>query len=170
MFYEMFPHESVRVPIVDQVCPPTLGPYQSENRLECVNRCRNLLKYFRYCHQAKGLWASRLSDTGVTQNYFIDASHIPAWLRPPQEAPGRPATITKTSTVATADALAPIEISIVWDQAQEFDGKEELDETLVQAKAKGTQIPRTHQKPYQDPRLCPSAASFKDAIRRQFNC
>lgn len=35
---------------------PLLGPHNGESRLEPLNRCWNLLKYFRYCRQGKAPW------------------------------------------------------------------------------------------------------------------
>jgi DNA invertase Pin-like site-specific DNA recombinase len=79
-------------------------------------------------------------------------------------------TITKTTAVLTADTLPPTEVRVIWDRQRKFSGQEELEEVLEKAEEKGETIPTDSQIITQDPRLCQTAASFKDAIRRVYNC
>ena len=157
-------------PAALEVVPPVLGPYQQETRMESINRCWNLLRYFRYCRTAGKLWDMRFSESGMSQKIMIDSSHVPRWLLPPANVPERPAALTKTSAVIAADNLPTKDISIVWESVASGDDKEDLDEALKVAKSKGIPVPSAHQKLRQDPRLSPSAAAFRDAVRRQFNC
>ena len=167
--YKRLEGERSNETLLPVVAMPVLGPYATETRLESINRCWNLLKYFRYCHQA-GLWPSRFTMEGVCQRIIIDASHIPEWLRPPDNIPERPDELAKTPAVEAADRLEARDYRIVWDLDIPFNGKAQLDEILQAAKASNIQIPSTDQKLSEDPRLSASAASFRDSIRRQFNC
>ena len=154
--------------VIREVKLPMLGPYKTESRIEPFNRCWSVLRYFRYCRQA-GLW-SRFTLAGVSQSRIIDAAHIPAWMRPPEKVFERPEAIAKTAAVTAADLLTPKNYDIVWDRSTKFDGLEELDKALQEAKAGGNNIPSTHQKLSEDPRFSVSPASFTDSIRRQFDC
>jgi hypothetical protein len=104
------------------VAMPVLGPYKTETRLESINRCWNLLKNFRYCHHA-GLWPSRFTKEGVCQRIILNASHVPDWLRPPENIPERPDEIAKTPAVEAADSLEARDYRIVWDLDIPFNGK-----------------------------------------------
>jgi hypothetical protein len=156
-------------PSIPVVRAPILGPYAQENRLEPINRCWNILKYFRYCCQSKDdVWQSRFSAEGITQSILINEKHVPSWMRKPEEPTW--VSISKTSAVDAADNLQIRQYPIVWQKGVDFDGKDELDEALAKAKAKNIRIPSDHQTLAVDPRLLLSAAAFKDSIRRQFNC
>lgn len=149
---------------------PELGAYAGESRLERLNRCWNLLKYFRACRSNHKWWDQRFSKEGLSQVLTVDISHVPSWMLPPKEQDEALPDIPKTTAVRAADNLPPMVIRIVWDKEEEFEGKEDLDAALKKAKKTGVQIPDTDQKLAQDPRLCPSIEFFKDTIRRQFNC
>jgi hypothetical protein len=152
-----------------EVTPPVLGPYKGEDRLESINRCWHLLKYFRACRAAKGQWSKKFSPTAIVQRIQVDISHVPDWMKP-CEAEEQLPEIPKTKAVVAADALAPIKISIVWDKDEPFDEKDELDAALKTAKGRGIVIPGTDMVLLQDPRLCKTGEFFRDSIRRQFNC
>lgn len=143
---------------------PRLGPYAGESRIEVFNRCWNLLKYFGYCHRSSGMWPKK-----VTQSCDIDRSYAPDWLLPPKEIE-RPDSLQKAPAIVAADVLDPLPINIIWKKDLAFDEKDELDGALTTAESKGIPIPNTSQIIKQDPRLSSSLNSFKDSIRRQYNC
>lgn len=156
-------------PAVPMVRFPTLGPYLGEKRLEALNRCWLLLRYFRYCRQShEDVWASRFSQDNINLSIRVNISHVPHWMKKRDDAV--PAALDKTADVAAADALPPVEYQVLWDQNAHFDGKEELDDALNRARAANVRLPSTLQSLQTDPRLIGSAAAFKDSIRRQFNC
>jgi len=148
---------------------PELGPRHNESRLESINRCWALLKYFKWCQSTSGIWEKRFSATGITTQISINQSHVPSWMLPPKKVI-LPEAIKKTAAITAADALLPLQVTIVWDSDRVFDGKDMLDEALEIAEGKGIDIPDTKQIATQDPRLLSSIEQFKDSIRRQYNC
>lgn len=74
--------------------------------------------------------------------------------------------LNKTAAVRAANALPPLSIKIVWVKDFVFDGKDDLDEALSQAKATRVDISDTHQRIAEDPRLSRSLEGFKDSVRR----
>jgi hypothetical protein len=118
------------------------------------------------------MWEIRLSQEVVnTPITRIDISHIPSWLIPSNSKSSQELEpIQKTKEVMLADQLPKLVIPIVWDKKADFDGKDELDEALENAQKKGMDLPDTDQTIAQDPRLSNTVASFKDSIRRQYNC
>jgi hypothetical protein len=157
------PQEKENAP---EIRPPTLA-FMKEHRMESINRCWNLLKYFRYTRQAAS-WESKFSQDGVQHGSSIHKSYVPHWLLPDEKIEATFA-IRKSAAVLEADHLAPKPITVIWD-ITEFDGKEDLDDALTIATAKNMRIPDSKQTLMQDPRLSTSAAAFRDAIRRQYNC
>ena len=152
------------------VSPPVLGPYRGESRLEPINRCWLLLKYFRNCRAISGAWTQKFSAAALSHSISVDLSHVPHWMRPQEAETEELSALKKPAAVIAADALAPLDINISWDKEAEFDEKDELDDVLKLAKSKNILIPSTDMKLQQDPRLCPSVEYFRDSIRRQFNC
>jgi hypothetical protein len=152
------------------VSPPELGPYRGESRLEPINRCWLLLKYFRNCRAISGAWTQKFSTAALSQSISVDLSHVPHWMRPQEAETEELSALKKPAAVVAADALAPLDINICWDKEAEFDEKDELDDVLRLAKSKNIPIPSTDMKLQQDPRLSPSVEYFRDSIRRQFNC
>ncbi|OJJ38676.1 hypothetical protein ASPWEDRAFT_24587 [Aspergillus wentii DTO 134E9] len=147
--------------------PPNLGPLLElgESRLESINRCWSILKYMKYTKQL-GSWEARFAN-GVHQGVSIDASHIPGWMQP--QATETPA-IEPPPDVAAADRLQPIELKICWKRSSAFPGSEELSEVLEKAEDKGIFIPSGSVIFQNDPRLFYSIFSFKDEVRRMYNC
>ena len=143
--------------------------FQGESRMETYNRCWCLLKYFQYCRSSKGMWPTKFSHIALLKSVMVDGSHVPHWLRPPQHIK-RPDAIIKTADIAVADALPKITIKVLWLKDQKFHGKDELDDALAAAEENSVEIPNTLQNILQDPRISPSLGSFKDSIRRQYNC
>ena len=141
--------------------------FKKEHRIESINRCWNLLRYFRYTRQAASS-DSKFSQDSLRHGSSIHKSHVPHWLLPDEKIE-KTFAIRKSTTVIEADHLAPKHITIIWDITN-FDGKEELDDALTTARAKNIRIPDSKQRLSQDPRLSTSAASLRDAIRRQYNC
>lgn len=85
-----------------------------------------------------------------------------------KEEAKRPEALNKPASVLIADTLPPLAISIKWLKTSKFLNKEELDEVLDQADL--ADIPNKRQTIRQDPRLTSSIESFKDHIRRLYNC
>ena len=150
------------------VYSPTLA-FKEESRMESINRCWNILRYLRYCRQATGMWEQKFSQKRLEQGSSIDKSYIPHWLLPVEKNDASFA-VKKCAAVLEADKLTPKIITVIWDQTTEFEGSEELNKALEDARAKNLEIPDSKQVLIQDPRLCLSAAAFRDAIRRQYNC
>lgn len=171
VFEPKFPKDRQRATVDTsggEVTMPALGPYPLEHWLEGINRCWNLMRYLRHCHNSKGFW-DRFTSGRINQAIRVDGAHTPSWMRP-REAAAEAAPIAKLAAVAAADALPRQQVDIVWDKDLAFDDKADLDEALRAAKSKGVVIPATHQEAAQDPRLSPSAGAFRDSIRRQYNC
>ncbi|MCJ1402077.1 hypothetical protein MMC11_005296 [Xylographa trunciseda] len=148
---------------------PRLGPYAQEDALESLNRCWNILRYFRYCRQlSPEVWQSRFSLLGITTSIQINESHVPTWMQKPQEAIS--IEVGKTVEVREADALPDRVFSVLWDRRTNMDENEDLAEVLVKAKKSKTRIPSDQQVLSGDPRLMNSAASLKDSVRRLYNC
>jgi len=148
---------------------PTLGPYADEHRLEVLNRCWNLLRYYRYCRQSPDeVWKARFSAEGLRASILINQAHVPAWMCKVEDT--APVAIAKTTDIVAADALPPRTFQVLWDTSQDFEGKDDLDEALSRAKAQNIHVPSSLQDLSIDPRLLDTAAAFKDSIRRQYNC
>ena len=148
---------------------PELGPRHNESRLESINRCWLLLRYFKWCQSTSGVWEKRFSATALRSKISINESHVPSWMLPPKKTV-LPEAIKKTAAIAAADALPPLHLTILWDKDFKFKSKDMLDEALENAEGQGIDIPDTRQIATQDPRLLSSIEQFKDSIRRQFNC
>lgn len=156
-------------PELFEVSPPFLGPYEGESRMERLNRVWSLLKYFRSCRASKGQWNQKFSPTAICSCISVDISHVPHWMRKQPDIQ-EVKVGEKTAAVNLADSLDPLDIQVDWIKDAAFDGKEDFDDALLTAKAKGLKIPSTNQQLAEDPRLSPSGEYFRDAIRRQFNC
>lgn len=167
-FRQKYP--SLTVPNFNEECPaPELGPLQKEHRLESINRCWVLLRYMRYCIQAK-YWNSRFSQDGVAVRVSVAQSHIPGWMREP-ETILRPA-IAPQGEVAVADNLSPISVKVLWQRNKRFPGYEEFMSLLETAEEKGVAIPNSEflLPDDHDPRLFKTIFAFKDCLRRLYRC
>lgn len=154
----------------DRKCPaPELGPLEKEHRLESINRCWVLLRYMRYCIQAKS-WDSRFSNAGVDVGVSVAPAYIPGWMRASDTIV--PPEITPQEEVAATDTLTPIVVTVVWERNQRFPGYDELMSVLKTAREKGIVIPdNQYQLPdNHDPRLFESIFPFKDCLRRLYKC
>jgi hypothetical protein len=58
--------------------------FEKEHRMESINRCWNILKYFRYTRQA-AIWESRFSQKSLQHGSSIHKSHFPHWLLPAEK-------------------------------------------------------------------------------------
>jgi hypothetical protein len=146
---------------------PELGPRPGEDDLESFNRCWCIIKYFRECRQAQGMFDLRFSQDAINTSITVNIAHVPIWLRPKEEIE-RPEALDKAAFVLAADALPLLSVSIKWLKTSKFPNKEELDKLLDQADL--ADIPNARQIIRQDPRLTSSTESFKDHIRRLYNC
>jgi hypothetical protein len=66
--------------------------------------------------------------------------------------------------------MSLLKIKLTWDREFSFSGKLDLDSNLEAAEGRGEQMPDTEQQLETDPRLFESLLSFKDYIRRKYNC
>jgi hypothetical protein len=112
----------------------------------------------------------RFSAEGILAGSPVDVTHIPPWLRPKPKVVSGALTLKKTLPVVEADALAKKAFPITWKRYQTFNGKEELDEALESAEAKGIAMPNPIQVLKEDPRLMTEIGAFRDSIRRLYNC
>jgi len=124
-------------------------------------------KYFRETLQASGMCAKKFSNDGIAQSVKINIDHVPTWLRLVEKVSPLTA-LQKPSPVKEADALKPLDIPITWTKVRKYEGKAELEEVLKEANI--SDIPKDIQTIRQDPRLTQSIFSFKDHIRRLYNC
>jgi hypothetical protein len=67
---------------------PTLT-LRSEDRLESLNRCWLLIKYFEHVLASHGLWKLRFTQSAICTTMRSDRSHVPGWMLPPRNI-GRP--------------------------------------------------------------------------------
>ncbi|OBT82957.1 hypothetical protein VE02_08181 [Pseudogymnoascus sp. 03VT05] len=147
---------------------PVLGPYDGETRMEVFNRLYCLLKYIQYCLNTRTIWATKFTPAGLSSTVAIQKSHAPYWMQ--EKDADIPKELPQTAAVEKYDSLPPLNIPISWLRHAAFKEKADLDEALAAATAAGFPIPNTTQISQVDPRLAMTLASFKDGIRRQFNC
>ncbi|XHG09858.1 hypothetical protein AWENTII_012895 [Aspergillus wentii] len=160
-FFKNFKCDDLELPseVDPKAPPPDLGPHPREHRLEAINRCFCLLKYMKGTCQLKS-WNTRFVH-GLETRISVDQSYVPRWMR---EAEPATIAIDPLAQVTAADKLTPIEVTLRWRN------RDKLENILDQAVENNIDLPSQNLKFTQDPRLFTSIFSFKDAIRRAYNC
>lgn len=147
---------------------PQLGPLEIENRLEAINRCWCLLKYFRYNKQAK-LWATRFIEKGINTHVAIDQTYVPDWMRPKRDETSM--IVRQPQENIDASDLPRKTFTVTWDQNAKVKHPQALKDKIDNAGLNDVVLPSGIAQPVDvDPRLCRTAAIFEDCIRRQYNC
>lgn len=142
---------------------PDIATRKNESRLEPINRCWCLLQFVKSTIQGSS-WERKFSHDALNKSIKVDSSYIPAWMQDTKETT---IDIPPAPDLAEADSLHPIVVDIRW---RRLPGDTDLSATLDNARARGVQMPRKAGTLQTDPRLHPSIYSFKDSIRRGFNC
>ena len=158
-FYEATPSE--QGPRIDTLIikPPNLGPHEGETSLEPYNRVYCMLRYFRYTTKSTH-FSTRFLKEGWDREKTISPLSYPGWMRSPE-------TISSSPTVAEIqrlDKLPKRSWQISWKRNARFDGKETLDNNL-----EDMVLPTFTQRLEYDPRRF-DAASWRDGVRRQYQC
>lgn len=144
-----------------------LGPVnEHENRLEKVNRCWELLKYFGWLKSTpKSGWTRVATINAIRKPPLVNDHNLPSWMQAPKAEAKSQLSYDKSDA-----KYHPISITVIWLQSKKFPQKGELDVALEVAEEKGLKIPTSKCKMSQEPRKFTSIAMFRNYIRVMFNC
>ena len=149
---------------------PELNPWKSKDPKELIDRCWSILSYVSWIPYLKS-WENILSFlTDPRIEALLYDSKIPARVRPRPSHLRLSQQCSSPSPYQSIQAPTPIVVKVSWDPDREFDGKLHLWRQLAVITAEKKQPPRRDQTMTQDPRLCRSAGSFRDIIRRMMDC
>ncbi|CAI7581268.1 unnamed protein product [Penicillium discolor] len=133
-----------------------LGPVnEHENRLEKVNRCWELLKWFGWLKSTpKPGWTHVATINAIRKAPLVNDHNLPSWMQAPKAEAKSQLSYDKSDA-----KYHPISIT-----------KGELDVVLEVAEEKGLKIPTSKCKMSQEPQGFTSIAMFRNYVRVMFNC
>jgi hypothetical protein len=149
---------------------PEVNPWKDQNPKEVIDRCWSILSYVSWIPYLKS-WEIFLSFLTSPQNEaLLYDSKKPDRVR---ARPSRCRLYEQFCSIIPYDvteAPSPIIVKVIWDREREFDGKAILWRLLAKLVSEKKDPPRREQVMAHDPRLCQSAASFRDVVRRIMDC
>jgi hypothetical protein len=149
---------------------PEINPWKEQNPKELMDRCWSVLSYVS--------WIPYLKSWEIVLSFLTDPRNEALLYdsKKPERVRSRPSLrrlyeqCYSPSSYNVVEGPAPILVKVVWDREREFDGKQRLWRLLANLVAEKKEIPVRDQIMIQDPRLCRSAASFRDLVRRIMDC
>ncbi|KAJ5872228.1 uncharacterized protein N7529_004581 [Penicillium soppii] len=149
---------------------PEPNPWKNDSPKELIDRCWSILSYIPWITYLK-LWENVLLFlTGPRNDALLYDRKIPQWVQP------RPSLLRLSQLcfspvpLQSSPATAPLLVKLVWDTDWEFEGKPLCWRHLATLAVQNINPPKKDHIMTQDPRLCISAASLRDVVRRLMDC
>lgn len=148
---------------------PQLISWRNELNDRC-DRCWSILGYVSWIPYMKS-WEKALGFFISSENKAITYnSGMPTATRPRPNHLRLAQQCSSSSPEGRPKAISPIQVKVTWDRNENTHRNTDLCRVLTAIVHEGKSLPPTNQMMTQDPRLCRTAASFRDMIRHMMSC
>ncbi|CAI7614963.1 unnamed protein product [Penicillium crustosum] len=148
---------------------PQLVSWRNKMNDRC-DRCWSILGYVSWIPYMKS-WEKALGFLVSSETKAITYdSGMPTATRPRPNHLRLAQQCSSSSPEGSPKAISPMQVKVTWDRNENTLSNADLCRVLTAIVHEGKLLPPTDQMMTQDPRLCKTAASFRDIIRHMMSC